>query len=132
MIGGVTNRFRGGKGRIPLTGQTGLSPRRVVERRLQLPPEIAADKVLPERRRRHARLRAPIPEPFCAKSDMADLVGIDAVEDAGGSLVAAAMSFGSVLSLPFALRELEADIAAALDGTPATPVASAVRAGLAP
>ncbi|WP_062207629.1 iron-siderophore ABC transporter substrate-binding protein [Aureimonas sp. AU12] len=49
-----------------------------------------------------------------------------------GSLVAAAMSFGSVLSLPFALTELEADITAALDGTPETPVASAVRAGLAP
>lgn len=49
-----------------------------------------------------------------------------------GSLVAAAMSFGSVLSLPFALAELESDIAAAMDGRPETPVASAARAGLAP
>ncbi|WPZ32718.1 ABC transporter substrate-binding protein [Thalassobaculum sp. OXR-137] len=49
-----------------------------------------------------------------------------------GGLVSAALSFGSVLSLPFALEALEADIAAACDGDPATPVASAVKAGLAP
>lgn len=36
-------------------------------------------------------------------------------------LVSAALSFGSVLSLPFALEALEADIAAACDGDPATP-----------
>lgn len=46
--------------------------------------------------------------------------------------VAAALSFGSVLSLPFALAALEDEIAAAMDGDPSTPVASAVRAGLAP
>ncbi|WP_237180371.1 ABC transporter substrate-binding protein [Roseomonas haemaphysalidis] len=45
---------------------------------------------------------------------------------------AAALSFGSVLSLPFALDALEGEIAAAMDGDPATPVASAKRAGLAP
>lgn len=45
---------------------------------------------------------------------------------------AAALSFGSVLSLPFALAALEPEIAAAMDGDPATPVPSAVRAGLAP
>jgi iron complex transport system substrate-binding protein len=45
---------------------------------------------------------------------------------------AAALSFGSVLSLPFALAALEAEIAAAMDGELATPVPSAVRAGLAP
>jgi len=49
-----------------------------------------------------------------------------------GSLTAAALSFGSVLSLPFALSQLEADIAAAMDGDPATKVASAVKAGVAP
>ncbi|WP_245840772.1 iron-siderophore ABC transporter substrate-binding protein [Puniceibacterium sediminis] len=49
-----------------------------------------------------------------------------------GSLVAGALSFGSVLSLPYALEQLEDDIAAALDGDPHTPVASAVTAGLAP
>lgn len=49
-----------------------------------------------------------------------------------GSLTAAALSFGSVLSLPYALSLLEADIAAAMDGDPATKVASAVKAGLAP
>ncbi len=49
-----------------------------------------------------------------------------------GGTVAAALSFGSVLSLPFVLSALEADIAAALDGDPKTPVASAVRAGIAP
>lgn len=49
-----------------------------------------------------------------------------------GGLVAAAISFGSVLSLPFAVSQLEADIAAAVDGNPETPVSSAVRAGLAP
>ncbi|KAA2212021.1 ABC transporter substrate-binding protein [Teichococcus oryzae] len=47
-------------------------------------------------------------------------------------LVGAALSFGSVLSLPFALSALEADIAAAVDGNPATRVASAVQAGIAP
>ena len=49
-----------------------------------------------------------------------------------GSLPAAALSFGSVLSLPYALAELEDDIAAAIDGDPATPVASSVDAGIAP
>ncbi|MFE0756802.1 ABC transporter substrate-binding protein [Inquilinus sp. NPDC058860] len=48
------------------------------------------------------------------------------------ALATTAMSFGSVLSLPFALEMLEADIAAAADGHPETPVASAVAAGLAP
>lgn len=47
-------------------------------------------------------------------------------------LLAAALSFGSVLSLPFALKTMEAEMAAALDGDPATPVASAVAAGLVP
>ncbi|MCG7362712.1 iron-siderophore ABC transporter substrate-binding protein [Roseomonas sp. ACRSG] len=46
-------------------------------------------------------------------------------------LLAAALSFGSVLSLPFALAALEPEIAAAMDGDPSTPVASAVQAGLA-
>ena len=49
-----------------------------------------------------------------------------------GPLIAGAMSFGSILSLPFALAELEADIAAAADGSPETAVASAVKARLAP
>ena len=49
-----------------------------------------------------------------------------------GGLLAAAISFGSILSLPYAAAELEDDIAAAVDGDPATPVPSAVRAGLAP
>lgn len=47
-------------------------------------------------------------------------------------LIAGALSFGSVLSLPFALSALEADIAVALDGRPETPVRSSVEAGLAP
>ncbi|WP_092497900.1 ABC transporter substrate-binding protein [Faunimonas pinastri] len=45
-------------------------------------------------------------------------------------LVAGAMSYGSVLSLPFALKALEADLTAAVDGSPETPVKSAVEAGL--
>ncbi|MGE7370688.1 ABC transporter substrate-binding protein [Neorhizobium sp. NPDC001467] len=49
-----------------------------------------------------------------------------------GSLIAGALSFGSVLSLPFALKELENEMALALDGDPATKVASSVKAGLAP
>lgn len=49
-----------------------------------------------------------------------------------GALTAGALSFGSVLSLPFALAALEADMALALDGDPATAVPTAVRAGLAP
>ena len=49
-----------------------------------------------------------------------------------GGVLAAALSFGSVLSLPFALKALEDDIAAATDGDPATRVASAAKAGLAP
>lgn len=56
----------------------------------------------------------------------------DGREVFAGGLTAAALSFGSVLSLPFALAALEADIAAAADGDPATPVPSAVQAGLAP
>jgi iron complex transport system substrate-binding protein len=47
-------------------------------------------------------------------------------------LMAAAISFGSVLSLPFAASQLEGDIAAAMDGDPKTQVPSATRAGLAP
>ncbi|WP_445681350.1 ABC transporter substrate-binding protein [Radicibacter daui] len=57
---------------------------------------------------------------------------LDGREVFAGDLLAAAMSFGSILSLPFAASELEADISAAVDGDPETPVASAVRAGLAP
>jgi iron complex transport system substrate-binding protein len=49
-----------------------------------------------------------------------------------GPLVSGAMSHGSVLSLPFALKALEADLAAASDGLPGTPVATAIAAGLAP
>ena len=47
-----------------------------------------------------------------------------------GPLIAGALSFGSVLSLPFALKALEEDIALALDGNPDTPVPSSVKAGL--
>ena len=47
-----------------------------------------------------------------------------------GGMVAAALSFGSVLSIPFALDALEPDFAAALDGDPATLPASAVAVGL--
>lgn len=49
-----------------------------------------------------------------------------------GSLIAGALSFGSVLSLPYALDALEPEIELALDGNPQTPVPSAVKAGLAP
>ncbi|KZY30113.1 twin-arginine translocation pathway signal protein [Roseovarius sp. HI0049] len=47
-------------------------------------------------------------------------------------VTAAALSFGSVLSLPFALNRLEAEIAAALDGRPETVVPSARAARLLP
>lgn len=49
-----------------------------------------------------------------------------------GPLIGAAMSYGSVLSLPYALKLLEPEIAVAMDGNPQTPVPSAVKAGLAP
>jgi iron complex transport system substrate-binding protein len=49
-----------------------------------------------------------------------------------GAVLAGALSFGSVLSLPFALDKLETEIALALDGKPETPVPSSVAAGLAP
>ncbi|MEM9635427.1 MAG: iron-siderophore ABC transporter substrate-binding protein [Pseudomonadota bacterium] len=49
-----------------------------------------------------------------------------------GSLLAAGMSFGSVLSLPFVLEELETEITAAIDGRTETQVPTATRAGLAP
>ncbi|MEM8700664.1 MAG: ABC transporter substrate-binding protein [Pseudomonadota bacterium] len=49
-----------------------------------------------------------------------------------GALLAAAMSFGSVLSLPFVLEQLETDIAAAADGRTDTIVLSAQKAGLLP
>lgn len=47
-------------------------------------------------------------------------------------LVSASMSFGSILSLPYALEQLETDFALALDGDPATTVPGAVKSGLAP
>lgn len=49
-----------------------------------------------------------------------------------GPLIAGALSFGSVLSLPFALGRLEPEIADALDGKADTPATSSVEAGLAP
>jgi len=49
-----------------------------------------------------------------------------------GELISGAMTFGSVLSLPFALDRLEGEIALAIDGDPATQVPSAAGAGLAP
>lgn len=53
-------------------------------------------------------------------------------EVVAGPLVAAALSFGSVLSLPYALEALEGEMVLALDGDPATRVPSAAKAGLAP
>jgi iron complex transport system substrate-binding protein len=47
-------------------------------------------------------------------------------------LIAGALSFGSVLSLPFALEQLEAEITTAIDGLPDTKVPSSVKTGLAP
>lgn len=49
-----------------------------------------------------------------------------------GSLTAAALSFGSILSLPYALERMEPEIALALDGDPATVVGTAAEAGLVP
>lgn len=49
-----------------------------------------------------------------------------------GPLASAAMAHGSVLSMPFALDLLTADLSAAADGMAETPVPSAVSAGLAP
>ncbi|WP_253913407.1 iron-siderophore ABC transporter substrate-binding protein [Pseudoruegeria sp. HB172150] len=49
-----------------------------------------------------------------------------------GQLIGGALSFGSVLSLPFALDALEQEIDLALDGDPATVVPSAEEAGLIP
>ncbi|WP_353472800.1 iron-siderophore ABC transporter substrate-binding protein [Salipiger sp. H15] len=46
------------------------------------------------------------------------------------ALLSGALSFGSVLSMPFALDRLEPEIAAAIDGDPATVVQSAEEAGL--
>ncbi|WP_226621810.1 ABC transporter substrate-binding protein [Alloyangia pacifica] len=46
------------------------------------------------------------------------------------ALLSGALSFGSVLSMPYALERLEPEIAAALDGDPATVVPSAEEAGL--
>ncbi|QHQ35137.1 ABC transporter substrate-binding protein [Algicella marina] len=47
-------------------------------------------------------------------------------------LISGALSFGTILSLPFALAELEEPIALALDGDPATIVPSSQKAGLLP
>ena len=49
-----------------------------------------------------------------------------------GPLVPGALSFDNILSLPFALNEVEQDLVAAIDGDPTTPVRSAKLAGLAP
>lgn len=57
---------------------------------------------------------------------------IEGREVYAAGLTSAALSYGSILSLPYALAAMEADIAAAVDGDPSTPVASAVAAGLAP
>ena len=46
------------------------------------------------------------------------------------ALLSGALSFGSVLSVPYALKRLEPEIAAAVDGDPATVVPSASEAGL--
>ncbi|MCA0938799.1 ABC transporter substrate-binding protein [Salipiger pacificus] len=46
------------------------------------------------------------------------------------ALLSGALSFGSVLSMPYALERLEPEIAAAVDGDPATVVPSAKEAGL--
>ncbi|RWX81836.1 iron-siderophore ABC transporter substrate-binding protein [Neorhizobium lilium] len=53
-------------------------------------------------------------------------------EVAAGELMTAALTFGSVLSLPFTLQRLEKEIALAMDGDPTTPVPSSIAAGLAP
>lgn len=53
-------------------------------------------------------------------------------EVVAGPLLAAALSFGSVLSLPYALEALEGELVLALDGDPATRVPSTARLGLAP
>ncbi len=47
-------------------------------------------------------------------------------------LLGGALSFGSVLSLPYALAEMEAPIALAMDGDPSTVVPSSEKAGLLP
>ena len=57
---------------------------------------------------------------------------IEGREVFAGEVMAAALSFGSVLSLPYALDALKDDIVLALDGDPKTPVASSTAAGLAP
>lgn len=57
---------------------------------------------------------------------------IEGREVFAGEVMAAALSFGSILSLPYALDAMKDDIALALDGDPKTPVASSTAAGLAP
>ncbi|QRM57700.1 ABC transporter substrate-binding protein [Sinorhizobium sp. BG8] len=74
--------------------------------------------------------------------DASDIVGLEmrrtlrahreGREVFAGKLIAGALSFGSVLSLPYALEQLEPELAKALDGRPQTPVPSSVAAGLAP
>lgn len=49
-----------------------------------------------------------------------------------GVMLGGALSFASVLSMPWALKQIEPELVAALDGDPATPAPSAVAAGLAP
>lgn len=56
----------------------------------------------------------------------------DGREVFAGEIMAAALSFGSILSLPYALDALKDDIVLALDGDPKTPVVSSKAAGLAP
>jgi iron complex transport system substrate-binding protein len=57
---------------------------------------------------------------------------IEGREVFAGEVMAAALSFGSILSLPYALDGLQDDIVLALDGDAKTPVASSTAAGLAP
>jgi iron complex transport system substrate-binding protein len=57
---------------------------------------------------------------------------VEGREVLAGALLAGALTFGSVLSLPFALERLEAEIGLALDGKVETQVPSSAAAGLAP
>ena len=80
----------GGKRLVIVRPKAGGGAGRVVEWRLQLALEAAADAVVKDFLRHQAARLAEMVEPAQADSDVADFVMVDAVQDRGGRGVARA------------------------------------------
>src|SRR5437870_2906371 len=76
------------KSAVPIAGQTGFEPRRVVEWRLQRTPEAGGDQSFPFRNRLDSPRFAGAEEPSGACRDVPDFVAINALQNGGRALVA--------------------------------------------